>query len=142
MTEITHGSRVTLCLSITLEDGTVAEDSFDNKPITFVVGDGTLIEGLELPLYGMQAGEEDTVTMTPEQTFGFHDPGNIHDMPLSAFENTLHPEANQIIAFNTPEGDEIMGTIKKINGETVTVDFNHPLAGHELLCRIKILAVD
>ncbi|TNG01262.1 MAG: peptidylprolyl isomerase, partial [Gammaproteobacteria bacterium] len=78
MNEITTGSKVSMHFSLTLEDGTVAEDTFDQEPITFTMGDGTMIEGLELALYGLSPGDEQIVTMEPQQTFGFHDPENIH----------------------------------------------------------------
>jgi FKBP-type peptidyl-prolyl cis-trans isomerase SlpA len=141
MTEIQAGSKVTMHFSLTLEDGTVAEDSFDSKPLEFTMGDGSLNEGLELGLYGMEAGEEETLTMTPEQTFGFHDPENIHDMPRSDFDVDMDLAEGMIIGFTTPAGDEVPGMIKEVSEKSVLVDFNHPLAGHELVYRVRILAV-
>jgi len=141
VTEITAGSKVTMHFSLTLEDGTVAEDSFDNDPLEFTMGDGSLNEGLELGLYGMQIGDEETLTMSAGQTFGFHDPDNIHEMPLSDFDPHTPIEAGMIIGFTTPAGDEVPGMIKLVSTEFVTVDFNHPLAGHDLLYRVKILDV-
>ncbi len=142
MSEIVPGSRVIMHFSLTLEDGTVAEDSFDKEPLEFTMSDGSLIEGLEIVLYGLKAGDEQTVTVTPEQTFGFYDPENIHEMPLSDFSAGMQPEEDQIIAFTTPAGDEVAGTIRKISTDTALVDFNHPLAGHDLLYKVKILKVD
>ncbi len=141
MDEICPGSRVTMHFSITLEDGTVAENSFDGDPLEFTMGDGTLNEGLELGLYGMKAGEEEILTLTPEQTFGFHDPDNIHEMPLSEFDSAMPLQEGLIIGFPTPAGDEVPGMIKQLDAGKVYVDFNHPLAGHELLYRVKILNV-
>lgn len=141
MTEIGVGSRVTMHFSITLEDGTVAEESFSGEPLEFIMGDGTLNEGLELGLYGMKPGEEETLTMSPEQTFGFHDPENIHEMARSEFDPGMQLEPGMIIGFTTPAGDELPGIIKSTESESVTVDFNHPLAGHELLYRVKVLEV-
>jgi len=142
VTEITAGSRVTMHFSLTLEDGTVAEDSFDDEPLEFVMGDGSLNEGLELGLYGMKAGDEETLTMSPEQTFGFHDPDNIHEMSRNDFDPDTPLEEGMIIGFTTPAGDELPGMIKQVAKSTVTVDFNHPLAGHDLLYRVKILDVN
>ena len=141
MTEILPESTVTMHFSITLEDGTVAEDSFGGEPLTFTMGDGSLNEGLELALYGLKAGDEQTVTMTAEQTFGFHDPENIHDMPSSDFDADMTLEVGMIIGFTTPAGDEVPGLIKAVADDFVTVDFNHPLAGHDLRYRVKILEV-
>jgi len=141
MIEIQAGSKVTMHFSLTLEDGTVAESSFDGEPFEFTMGDGSLNEGLELGLYGMKAGDEETLTMAPDQTFGFHDPENIHEMPRSDFDTDMELQEGLIIGFTTPAGDEVPGMIKGVSDKSVTVDFNHPLAGHELLYRIKILEV-
>ena len=142
MSEIRPGSRVTMHFSITLEDGTVAESSFDDEPLKFTMGDGTLHEGLELGLYGMRPGDEETLTMTPEQTFGFHDPDNVHEMARSDFDPELEIQEGMIIGFTTPAGDEVPGIIKSVQDEIVSVDFNHPLAGHDLLYRIRVLEVE
>lgn len=141
MTEITTGSTVTMHFSLTLEDGTVAEDTFDSEPLTFTMGDGTLIEGLELGLHGMKAGDEETLTMAPEQTFGFHDSGNIHEMSKYEFDASVQLKEGLIMSFSTPAGDELAGLIREIHEDSVRVDFNHPLAGHELIYRIRILEV-
>lgn len=128
--------------SLTLEDGTVAENSFDGEPLEFTMGDGTLSEGLELGLYGMRPGDEESLTMSPEQTFGFHDPDNIHEMSPQDFDPGILLEIGMIIGFTMPTGDEVPGMIKAISTESVVVDFNHPLAGHDLLYSVKILNVN
>ena len=141
MSEIRPGSKVIMHFSITLEDGTVADNSFDEEPLEFTMGDGTMNQGLELGLYGMKAGEEGTMVMSPAQTFGFHDPENIHDMPISDFEPEINLSEGMIIGFTTPAGDEVPGMIREVGVDTVRVDFNHPLAGHELTYKVKILKV-
>lgn len=142
MVKIQASSRVSMHFSITLEDGTVAESSFDNEPFSFTVGDGTLNEGLEQALYGLKAGDEQTVTLNPEQAFGFHDADNIHEMPRDDFDRDLQLEDGMIIGFTTPAGDEVPGMVVATGDITVSIDFNHPLAGHELSYRVKILSVE
>lgn len=141
MSQIQPDSRVTMHFSITLEDGTVAEYSFDNKPLSFTMGDGSLNEGLELALYGLKEDDEQTVTMTPDQTFGYHDPENIHQLPVSDFDQDIQPTEGMIIGFTTPAGDEVPGLIKSVDDKMVKVDFNHPLAGHDLVYKVKIIEV-
>ena len=137
--EIFPGAQVVLHLCLTLEDGTVVEDTFNNQPIQWVVGDGTLVEGLEMALYGMQAGEQDQLTLMPEQAFGYPDPNKVHDLDADQFTNPV--QVNQIIAFSTPNGASLPGTIKQVSPDKVTVDFNHPLAGHCLHYRVHVLKV-
>ena len=78
---VSPGSTVTLHLSLTLEDGTVAESSFDGEPLTFTMGEGVLAHGLELALYGLYPGDTQHIELTPEQSFGRRDPRGRYSHP-------------------------------------------------------------
>jgi FKBP-type peptidyl-prolyl cis-trans isomerase SlpA len=134
-------SRVVMHFSLTLEDGTIAESTFDSDPLEFVMGDGTLIEGLELALYGLKPGDHQRLTMQPQDAFGFPDPENVHIMPRSEFTADMEIEPGLIIGFTTPSGEEIPGAVLEVHDDEVKVDFNHPLAGHELVFDVEILEV-
>ncbi|MEN8206697.1 MAG: FKBP-type peptidyl-prolyl cis-trans isomerase [Pseudomonadota bacterium] len=138
---ISPESTVTLHLSLSLEDGTVAESTFEDEPLTFTMGDGTLVEGLELGLYGLKAGDTQRLVLEPEQAFGLHDPAKLHQLPRSEFSTELALEPGVIIGFDTPSGDELSGTIVSLSDESVEVDFNHPLAGRVLVFEVEIIAV-
>ncbi|MEJ2687637.1 MAG: FKBP-type peptidyl-prolyl cis-trans isomerase [Gammaproteobacteria bacterium] len=140
--QIQPGSRVTMHFSIALEDGMVAEDSSGGEPLSFVMGDGTVVEGLELALYGLRAGDTQRLQLEPEQTFGYRDPDNVHTLPRSDFPVEMNLEPGTIIGFTTPGGDEVPGAVQAVQGEEVKVDFNHPLAGHTLTFEVRILAVE
>lgn len=139
--EIVPGSAVTLHFSLALTDGTEAISTFAEEPLHFRMGDHTFQPGMELALYGLKAGDEQTLTLTPEQAYGDHDPGLVQHMPLSDFSDKLQPEVEQIISFSLPNGEETMGVIHAIEDGQVTVDFNHPLSGHEVVFKVKILDV-
>ena len=139
--EILPGCTVTLHLAIALEDGTEAISTFGEEPVNLQMGDGTLQPGLELALYGLKAGDTQTLRLLPEQAYGLRDPGLIQYMPLSEFDAGFTPEIGQIIAFALPSGDEAAGMILAIEDGQVEVDFNHPLAGHEIAFRVEILDV-
>lgn len=136
------GDTVTLHFSIVLENGLVAETTFDDDPIEYVVGDGTLNEGLEATLYGMQEGESQTVQLAPEQAFGLHDPENFQQMERSGFPSDMPLEPGTVIGFTTPNNDEVPGTIRETSGDRVTIDFNHPLAGHTLTFTVEIISIE
>jgi len=138
---ISPESTVTLHLSLALEDGTVAESTFEDEPLTFTMGDGTLVEGLELGLYGLKAGATQRLVLYPEQAFGLHDPGKLHQLDRSGFSTELVLEQGAVIVFDMPEGEELPGTIVSLTDETAVVDFNHPLAGRVIVFEVKIIAV-
>jgi FKBP-type peptidyl-prolyl cis-trans isomerase SlpA len=134
-------SSVTLHLSLTLEDGTVAESTFGDEPLSFVMGDGTLVRGLELGLYGLRPGDTQRLELYPKQAFGLRDPDKIHKMLRAAFDDEMVLEPGVIIGFETPEGEEIPGMVRAVGDESVEVDFNHPLAGHTVIFDVKIIDV-
>lgn len=138
---ISPGSTITLHLSLTLEDGTVAESTFDGEPFTFTLGEGVLARGLELALYGLYPGDKQRIELTPEQTFGRRDPANIHRLPRSVFSPDLHIEPGVIVGFETPDGDELGGAVLALDEASVEVDFNHPLAGHVITFDVEIIDV-
>lgn len=138
---IRPGSRVKLHLSITLEDGTVAESTFDDAPMEVVIGDGTLHEGLEQALCGLTPNTSRSIRLSPEQGFGRPDPDARHTLSRDEFPPDLDTEPGVIVLFTTPAGDEVPGTIRAVDENGVEVDFNHPLAGHEIVLSVAILTV-
>lgn len=135
------GSKVMLHFTIALEDGMVAESTFDDEPVEFVIGRGELQEGLERALYGLKTGDNQTFTILPEQGFGLRDARAEQLLARDEFPAQIPIEPGVIIEFTTPRGDEVPGTIKAITHDQVNVDFNHPLAGHKIKFTVKILAV-
>lgn len=140
--KITQTSLVLLHYSLALTDGTIIETSFDDEPLNINMYDSVLPEGMMLALIGLKAGDKQTLTLTPEQCFGFRDEDNIHDMPLSDFTSELKPEIGLTFNFGTPDGEDLPGTILAIKSDTVEVDFNHPLAGLSLVFSVNILEVN
>ena len=138
---ISPESTVTLHLSLTLEDGTVAESTFDDEPLTFILGDGTLVEGLELGLYGLRPGDTQRLSLFPEQAFGLRDPKKVHRLPRADFPAEMALEPGCIIGFDTPEGEELPGMIVSTDDTSVEVDFNHPLAGRVVIFDVEIIDV-
>ena len=143
-TKIQVGSQVRMHFHLRLEDGTLVDSSADHdEPLQFVLGDGTLTAGLEAALLGLSAGDEQSVEIEPGIAFDLPDPANVYELNRSDFEdNTLALEPDQVVEFQTPNGETAMGTVVSINDDTVEVDFNHPLAGRVITFDVSILQVD
>ncbi len=122
-------------------DGTVAENSFNDEPMQFVVGDGTMIEGLESVLYGLQVGDRKKLTLNFNDAFGESSSENVHTLTRSEFSPDFQLAPRQIIGFTTPSGEDVPGTILEVLEDEVIVDFNHPLAGHDLVFEFEIIDV-
>jgi FKBP-type peptidyl-prolyl cis-trans isomerase SlpA len=137
-----EGSKVTIRFQLSLEDGTVVDATEGEETLSFTLGDGTLIEGLEEVIEDLTVGERHTYLIGPEEAFGFADEENIHDMPRSDFPDSVNLEEGQIIAFTTPTGEEVPGAVLEIGTDIVKVDFNHPLAGRNLAFDVELLAME
>jgi FKBP-type peptidyl-prolyl cis-trans isomerase SlpA len=140
-TKIQPGSNVSLFFNLSLADGTLVDGTEEGEPMVFTLSDGTMIEGLELALLGLKSGDKQTLSIPPEAGFGFSDPQAIQWMPLTDFPKELKPEAGQIMNFTLPNGEEVPGAILELEKKRVKVDFNHPLAGLEVVFAVEILEV-
>ena len=138
---IVPGSSVRMHYALRLEDGTLVESSYGAEPVEFEMGDGTLINGLERALYGLAASAQQSIRISPKEGYGERDTDRIHMLPRAHFDPGMPVDPGTIISFEMPSGDEVPGMIVAANSETVQVDFNHPLAGHEVIFEVDVLAV-
>ena len=139
--QITIGSRVTMHFSLKLSDGMLVESSFDDQPLSFVVGDGTLDKGLELALIGLREGDHQVLTLMPGQAFGMRDETAVQRVEKSRFPADMQLEPGQIVGFSGPDGEELAGAVLELQDQHVKVDFNHPLAGREIVFETRIIEV-
>ena len=138
---IQPGSRVTLHFTIRATGGTVMESSVGGEPQTFVMGDGTLLESFELALVSLKAGDRQTITLRPDQAYGARDPGAVTVLPRSHFPPDMALEPGVMVAFTTAEGHDVPGRVLTLRDDAVEVDFNHPMAGQEVVLEVEILEV-
>ena len=144
MSEKTIGdnSKVTMHFALKLEDGEEVDSIFGGEPATFVMGDGSLLPGFELPLRGLKAGDHETFTIPPEQSFGNPNPVNIQKLERRHFPENEELSVGLMMTFGDAAGNEVPGMVRSFDDAWVTVDFNHPLSGRTLLFEAHILGVE
>lgn len=135
------GTRVTLHFSLSLGDGTEVDSTFDSEPATFEFGDGNLPENFEALLVGLAVGVRQSFEVPPEKAFGQRNPNNVQSFRKDQFAEDLALEPGSVISFADARKAELPGIIHSIEGDTVVVDFNHPLAGETLRFDVAILDV-
>lgn len=142
MSEIQANSTVIFHFDITLADGSAAESTrVHNKPAKLQMGDGSLSPAFEAQLLGMTAGEKKSFTLAPEDAYGMPNPDNIYYVDRSKFSADAPAKVGAIIGFAMPDGSELPGLVREVVGDSVTVDFNHPLAGQTLTFNVEIVQV-
>ncbi|HSG53350.1 MAG TPA: FKBP-type peptidyl-prolyl cis-trans isomerase [Rheinheimera sp.] len=139
---ITANSTVIFHFDIKLSDGSAAESTrVHNKPAKVQMGDGSISPAFEAELTGLQAGEKKTFTLAPEDAYGMPNPDNIYYVDRSKFSSDAPAKPGMIIGFTMPDGSEMPGLVREVVGESVTIDFNHPLAGQTLTFSVEIVQV-
>lgn len=139
---ITAGSRVRLHFSLVTADGELIDSNFAGPGAELVYGDGSLPGHFEQCLLGLVAGDRRSFQVLAEQGFGEVNPANRHSFSRDRFDSTLTLEEGLVLSFTDPGGGELPGVVVAIEEERVWVDFNHPLAGMELIFEVEILAVE
>ena len=123
------------------DEGEVLDRSEAGEPLAYLHGHGQMIPGLETALEGKAAGESLNVTLPPEEAYGTFDESLVDTLPRSAFQGVDKLEVGMQFEAQDPEGADQVVTIAHIEGEEVTVDGNHPLAGETLTFAIEISEV-
>ena len=130
---------ITLHFSLALTNGEVIDSNFDQPAVTFVTGDGNLLPGFEAVVKALPTGEHRTVTLPAEQAFGIPSEENIRQYPLYQFPADMPLEPGLMVAFNDGSGNDQAGVVRKLDRQTVTIDFNHPLAGRDIVFSVQII---
>ena len=137
--QIETGMSVTLHFSLVLEDGHIFDSNFESEPATFSVGDGNLLPGFESTLIGLVNGDEREFTIPPEQAFGQHNPQNVQAVERGNFDQE-ELELGAMFSFQNGDG-ELPGVIVDVDDNEVMIDFNHPLAGKNIIFQVKIIDI-
>ncbi len=122
-------------------DGEVLDTSSGHAPLEFLQGAGNIIPGLEQELYGMAVGESKQVIVQPEEGYGALDPEAFVEIPKEQFPSNIPLEIGIEIQVTNQDGQPMHARIDAVNDETVTLDFNHPLAGKELHFDVKVVSL-
>lgn len=131
---------VTLHYTLTDNDGKVIDKSEDGS-FAYLHGASNIIPGLEDALTGKSAGEEMSVSVSPEQAYGVRDEAMLQQVPKNMFEDASQIAVGTQFHAQGPNGEMLVVTVMEVEEEHVLVDGNHPLAGVELNFDVKIIDV-
>jgi FKBP-type peptidyl-prolyl cis-trans isomerase 2 len=107
-------------------------------PLAVQVGTGTIIQGLDRNLLGMEEGESKEITIPPEDAYGTKDLELVAVLPRDLFQkHNIQPDIGMVIQTN-----EGQGHITAITQDVVEIDYNHPLAGETLVFSVKVEGIE
>jgi len=138
--QIAQNSVVAFHYTLTNDAGEVLDSSEGREPLTYLHGAGNIIPGLEKQLEGRTAGDKLQAQVAPEEGYGEIQPQLVQEVPRDAFQGVESVEPGMQFQAQT-QGGPLMVTVTQIEGDTVTVDGNHPLAGQSLNFDVEIAEV-
>jgi len=142
---VKNESFLTLHYRLSFKDGADIANTFTDKPATVLMGAGQFAPGLESVMMGMSSGDHQTFTLNPENAYGLRNPDLVQKISIQTLKQNSDPEADysvgDMVEFEAPHGGKYAGTLQSIDETGARFDFNHPLAGKEMILEVKINSV-
>jgi len=137
---IEAGKTVKVHYKGTLDDGTVFDSSEGRDPIAFEMGAGNVIPGFEAAVAAMAIDETRTVKIPCTEAYGELNDDMVGEIPRSNLPEEIEPEVGMMLSMQTPDG-EMPVRVVAMEGENLTLDANHPLAGQNLTFELTLVEV-
>ncbi len=138
--KITKDTTVSVEYTLKDDNGEILDSSEMMGPLEYIHGYNMIISGLEKALEGKEAGDEFKQTVPPEQAYG----EIFDDLVVETDRSQFPPDAKIEVGMDFEAGDgphTRIVRITKIDGDKITIDANHPLAGETLHFDVKVLSV-
>lgn len=135
-----NGDTVRVHYTGTLEDGTEFDTSRGRDPLTFTMGEHTVIPGFETAVADLEEGGTAKVTVPAADAYGERIEEAKQQVPVEAFEGSL-PQVGWGVELQGPDGQRVNAMVAEVTEEYVVLDFNHPLAGQDLTFDLELVKI-
>ena len=116
------------------KEAKIFSEKMKYEPAEICIGEQQVLPGLDTALMGKEVGKKYTVNLSPEQAFGKRDIKKIKMVPSATFmEHKVQPFPGLQI-----DVDGEIGTVLRVAGGRILVNFNHPLAGKEVIYEVEV----
>ena len=133
-------TRVAIDYRVYLGSGKLLNQSEPGRPFEFVFRDGRILTSIEDHIEGMEEGESTVIMLEPKDAYGERDPNLLKKIPKHILSNDADLSPGATIDIKERNGYS-SGRVEAVDDATVTVDFNHPLAGEHLRFDVTIAEV-
>jgi FKBP-type peptidyl-prolyl cis-trans isomerase SlyD len=140
MSTVAAGKVVTFHYTLTNDGGEVLDSSRGGEPMPYLHGAMNIVPGLEKELAGKKVGDALKAVVSPEEGYGKHDPELLQEVGRDAFPTDVALEVGMQFMADTPRG-QVPLWISDIDGDMITIDQNHPLAGETLFFDVEIVDI-
>jgi FKBP-type peptidyl-prolyl cis-trans isomerase SlyD len=138
--QISNNSVVTMHYTLTSPEGEVLDSSEGKEPLAYLHGHGNIIPGLEKELEGKAAGDKLVAEIAAADAYGERNEALVVEAQRSQFPEDVELQPGMRFQAQTPAGPRV-AEVTRVEGDAVTVDTNHPLAGVDLKFAVEVMDV-
>lgn len=138
---IADGHVVTIHYRLTLDDGSVADQSFGGDPLVYLHGSQNIVPGLERQLAGKKIGDKLDVAVPANEGYGEYDPAAEQSVPKDQFPPNAEIKVGTAFQTRGRNGQPMTVWVRAIKDDQVTITANHPMAGQKLNFTVEVLDV-
>ncbi len=139
--QISNNTAVSIHYTLTNEAGEIIDSSVESgEPLVYLHGQGNIISGLEHSLHGRQVGDKFTANIPPSEAYGLVFDDRVQVISREMFDGIENIEVGMQFHADVSEGPGIV-TVVAVDGDNVTIDGNHPLAGMPLTFEIEVIDI-
>jgi len=138
---ISEGKVVQLAYVLKSDAGEVLDEADSSDPFVYLHGADQIVPGLEAALEGCKVGDKKSVKVEPEEGYGEEDPALVLKVNRSQFPKDVELEEGMQFESELADGSDVVFTVEAIDGEMVSVNGNHPLAGVNLNFDVEVLEI-
>lgn len=141
MAQVESGDKVKVHYEGKLEDGSTFDSSAGRDPLEFTVGSQQVIPGFDNGVVGMEEGAKKKIEIAPDQAYGEHREDLVVDVDKSSFPEDQQPTVGASFQAQSPDGRVTPVKVIAVEGDKVTLDANHPLAGKTLVFEVEMVEI-
>lgn len=138
---IADGHVVTIHYRLTLDDGSIADQSFGSDPLLYLQGAQNIVPGLERQLAGKKVGDACDVVVPPNEGYGIYDPAADQTVPKGQFPANVELKPGMAFQTRSRSGQPMTVWVRSIKDDQVMITANHPLAGQSLNFHVEVIDV-
>ncbi len=138
--QVANKHAVSIHYTLTNSAGEQLDSSIGSQPLEYLHGQGAIIPGLEQALVGKKVGDKFVVSIAAANAYGDYHAEMVQIVPRAMFEGVDNLELGMMFHADVSHGTGVV-TITKIEGDDITVDGNHPLAGEDLTFDVEVISV-
>lgn len=139
--KVEAGSVVTITYDICNAQGEIIESSQLSGPISFLVGKGAIIKGLDKRVIGMAKGEDKSFDIPPEEAFGLPEDAPTRELPRTEFPEDAKLAKGLRFEAGVAQGQTIVLEVVESDDDKVVVRMLHPLAGQTISMSVTVVNI-